>query len=118
MKGDCINGTVLNGCRLPFFYSFLLDKPAGYKVYCEPETKHYKKINKSVLITIKFCLEDINDKKIDFSGDIDFHITIDQSLNNSIQTSYQKFKANSYCVGQKHYSGTKNINGETIFNKK
>ena len=32
--------------------------------------------------------------------------------------SFQKFKANSYCVGQKHYSGTKNIIGEITLNKK
>ena len=32
--------------------------------------------------------------------------------------SFQKFKTNSYCVGQKHYSGTKNIVGEITLNKK
>ena len=32
--------------------------------------------------------------------------------------SFQKFKTNSYCVGQKHYSGTKNIVGEITPNKK
>ena len=32
--------------------------------------------------------------------------------------SFQKFKTNSYCVGQKHYSGTKNISGEITINKK
>ena len=32
--------------------------------------------------------------------------------------SFQKFKTNNYCVGQKHYSGTKNIVGEITFNKK
>ena len=32
--------------------------------------------------------------------------------------SFQKFKTNSFCVGQKHYSGTKNIVGEITFNKK
>ena len=31
---------------------------------------------------------------------------------------FQKFKTNSYCVGQKHYSGTKNIIGEITLNKK
>ena len=30
----------------------------------------------------------------------------------------QKFKTNSYCVGGKHKSGTKNIDGEITFNKK
>ena len=32
--------------------------------------------------------------------------------------SFQKFKTNSYCVGQKHYSGTKDIVGEITFIKK
>ena len=32
--------------------------------------------------------------------------------------SFQKYKTNSYCVGQKHYSGTKNIIGEITLNKK
>ena len=30
----------------------------------------------------------------------------------------QKFKTNCYCVGGKHYSGTKNIPGEITVNKK
>ena len=32
--------------------------------------------------------------------------------------SFQKFKIDSYCVGQKHYSGTKNTVGEITLNKK
>ena len=32
--------------------------------------------------------------------------------------SFQKIKTNSYCVGQKHYSGTKNIVGEITLIKK
>ena len=32
--------------------------------------------------------------------------------------SFQKFKTKSYCVGQKHYSGTKNNAGEITINKK
>ena len=32
--------------------------------------------------------------------------------------SFQKFKTNSYCVGQKHYSSTKNFVGEITFNNK
>ena len=30
----------------------------------------------------------------------------------------QKFKSDSYCVGRKHRSGTKNITGEKTFNRK
>ena len=32
--------------------------------------------------------------------------------------SFSKFKNNSYCVGGKHYSGTTNIRGDIIQNKK
>ena len=32
--------------------------------------------------------------------------------------SFQKFKTNRYCVGQKHYSGTKKFAGEITINKK
>ena len=44
LKCDVIDGSVQNGVRQPIF-SFVLDKPAGYKVFCEPETIHHKKIN-------------------------------------------------------------------------
>ena len=32
--------------------------------------------------------------------------------------NFQKSKTNGYCVGQKHYSGTKDIVGEITFNEK
>ena len=32
--------------------------------------------------------------------------------------SFEKFKTNSYCVGQKHYNGTKKITGDITINKK
>ena len=67
MKCDVINGSVVNGLRQPILYSFILDKKPGYKVFSEPETIHYKKINKSVLNTIKFYLEDDNNEEVDFN---------------------------------------------------
>ena len=51
-KTDVIDGSIVNGVREPILFSFVLDKPAGYKVFWEPETIHYKKISKSVLNTI------------------------------------------------------------------
>ena len=66
LKCDAIDCSVVNGIRQPILYSFVLDKPAGYKNFCEPETIHYKKINKSVLNTIKFYLEDDNNKEANF----------------------------------------------------
>ena len=43
LKCDAIEGSVVDGVRQPILYSFVLDKPSGYKVFCEPETIHYKK---------------------------------------------------------------------------
>ena len=69
MKCDVINGSVVNGIRQPILYSFVSDKPSGYKVFCEPETIHYKKIKKSILNTITFYLEDDNNEKVNFNGE-------------------------------------------------
>ena len=54
LKCDVDDGSVVDGMRQRILYSFVLDKLPGYKVFCEPETIHYKKINKSVLNTIAF----------------------------------------------------------------
>ena len=69
LKCDVIDGSVVNGLRQSISYSFVLDKKPGYKVFSEPETIHYKKINKSVLNTITFYLEDDNNKGVDFNGE-------------------------------------------------
>ena len=67
LKCDAIDGSVVNGVRQPILYSFVLDKPSGYKVFSEPETVHFQKINESVLNTITFYLEDDSDKEVDFN---------------------------------------------------
>ena len=64
---DVIDGSIVNGSRQPILYSFVLDKKPGYKVFCEPESIHYKKINKSVLNTITFYLEDDNNEEVNFN---------------------------------------------------
>ena len=64
---DIIHGSVVDGVRQPILYSFVLDKKPGYKVFCEPETIHFKKFNKSVLNTITFHLEDDNNREVDFN---------------------------------------------------
>ena len=69
LKCDAVDGSVVNGVRQSILYSFILDKPSGYKVFCEPETVLYKKRNKSVLNTITFYLEDDNNKEVDFNGE-------------------------------------------------
>ena len=69
MNCDCIDGPVVNGIKHPIVFGFVLDKKPGYKVFSEPEAIHYKKINKSVLNTITFYLEDDNNKVVDFNGE-------------------------------------------------
>ena len=69
LKCDIIDGSVVTGLRHPILYSVVLDKPSGYKVFCEPETIHYKKMNKFVLNTITFYLEDENTEVVDFNGE-------------------------------------------------
>ena len=70
LKCSCIDGSIQGGVRQPFLFSFVLDKPDGYKVFCETETTHSKKINKSVLNTATFYLEeDNNNEVVDFNGE-------------------------------------------------
>ena len=69
LKCDCIDGSIQGGVRQPILFSFILDKPAEYKVFCEPETIHYKKINKSVSNTITGYLEDEKNEVNDFNGE-------------------------------------------------
>ena len=69
LKCDCIDGSVVDGIRQPILFSFVLDKASGYKVFSEPETIHFKKINKFVLNTITFYLEDDNNEEVNFNGE-------------------------------------------------
>ena len=36
-KYDVIDGSIVSRLRQPIIYSFVLEKPCGYKVSCEPE---------------------------------------------------------------------------------
>ena len=67
LKCDCIDGSIQDGVRQPILFTFVLDKPSGYKKFSEPETIHYKKINKSVLKSVTFYLEEDNNKEVDFN---------------------------------------------------
>ena len=69
LKCDVIDGSVVNALRQPILYSFVIDKKPGYKVFSEPETIHYKKINKSVLNIITFYIEDDKNEKVNFNGE-------------------------------------------------
>ena len=48
---------------------FFFNKLEGYKFFSEPETIHFKKINKSVLNTITFYLETDNHQEVKFKGE-------------------------------------------------
>ena len=67
LKCNCIDGSIQDGVRQPILFSFVLDKPSEFKIFCTPEKIHYKKINKSVLNTITFYLEDDNNEEVDFN---------------------------------------------------
>ena len=67
LKCDVFDGSFVDGIREPRLYSFVLNKLPGYKVFCEPETFHYKKKNKSVLKTTTFYLEDDKNEEFDFN---------------------------------------------------
>ena len=69
LKCDCNLGSVQNGLGQPILYSFVIVKPSGFKFFSEPETIHYKKINKSVLNTITFYLETDENKEVNFNGE-------------------------------------------------
>ena len=64
LKCDGNDGCVVNGLTQPKIYSLVLETPLGYKVFCEPEAVHYKKLNKSVLNTLTFYLEHDDYKKL------------------------------------------------------
>ena len=67
MKCDVIDGSIQCGKRQPVLFSFVLDKPSVYKLFCETETVHYKKVNKFVLNTKTFYLEDDKNEKVSFN---------------------------------------------------
>jgi len=67
LKCDVIDGSILDGFRQPIIFSFILDKPPGYKIFCSPETIHYKKINKTVRDNITFYLENDNNEEVNFN---------------------------------------------------
>ena len=69
LKGDCINGSIVNGIREPVLYSFGLSSLPGHKIYEQPRVKFFKNINKSVLSHNTFCLENDDQKSVAFNGE-------------------------------------------------
>ena len=64
-KFDAFDGSVVKGIQELKLFSFILNKPAGIKVFCKPETINNEKINKIVLKTKNFYLEQ-NHNDVDF----------------------------------------------------
>ena len=61
-------------CRSRWFKTtdiihFRFKQAGGVKLFCVPETIHYKKIYKSVLNTITFYLEDDNKEEVNSEGE-------------------------------------------------
>ena len=69
LKCNVIDGSVVNGLRETIRFSFVLDKPSVNKVVCEPERIHYKKVNRSLLNTTTFYLEDDDHKLVGFHNE-------------------------------------------------
>ena len=69
LKCDCVNGSIVNGVRKPFLYSFALSSLPGHKIYKEPRINLFKKMNKPVLSHITFYLEDDDHQPVDFNGE-------------------------------------------------
>ena len=43
LKCNVIDGSIVGGIRKPIMYSIILNKQPGFKVFCIPETIHYRK---------------------------------------------------------------------------
>ena len=80
LKFNCLNGSIVNGCREPILYSFALSSPPGHEIYKKLRVKLFKKVNKSVLSHITFYFGGDEYKPVDFIGEtVSFtvHLPID-----------------------------------------
>ena len=68
MNCDVIDGSIVEGIQKPILFSSIINNAADYKVFCEPETIHYKK-NKSVSSSISFFLENDKHEEVNFNGE-------------------------------------------------
>ena len=68
VKCNVTDGNLLKSLREPILNSSVSNKPFGFKVICEPETIHYRKVNKPVLNTIPFFLQDDDHKEVNSNG--------------------------------------------------
>ena len=113
MKCDFFDGSAVNGSRQPILHSFILDKPPGYKIFCEPETIQYKKIIKSVLNTITSYLEVDEYEELIFNGEtLTFTMHLEKTHFYFFLKSSQKLETASYCVRVRHRSARTNLYGD------
>ena len=69
LKCDCINGSIVNGTREPFLYSFAHSSPTSHKINNQPRIKLFEKHNKPVLSPFSFHVEDDDHKRIHSNGE-------------------------------------------------
>ena len=66
MKCDVNDGSIISGLRRPIFFSLVLNKPTGFKIFCDPGIIQYKKVNKIVMETTTFYFENDDHKEVTF----------------------------------------------------
>ena len=99
MKYDGFDGSIQNGLRHPILFSFVLDRKPGYKDFCEPETIHYRKINKSVVNTMTFYLGDNNNKEVNFNGEtLTFTLQMVKNWTNMFHYNYTSVRICVYIL--------------------
>ena len=69
LKSYVTVGSIQDRVRQPILFSFVLDKPSGYKAFCETETTYFKKTNKSILNTVTFYSGDNDHEEVNFNGE-------------------------------------------------
>ena len=57
-KFNCVDGSIVNGTRESILFSFSLSSPAGFKIFEQPTSNLFKKVNKNKIGEITFYLED------------------------------------------------------------
>ena len=69
LKCDCVDGSIIDGKRESFLFSFSLDVRPGNKVFMEPSSLLFKKVNKDKIDEISFYLKDDDGHQVDFNGE-------------------------------------------------
>ena len=116
LKCDVTDGSVVNVLRQPILYSFVPNKPLGFKVFYEPETYHFDRINKSVSNTISFYSEDDDHKECNFNGEL-LAFTVQLIKVWTINGAFKILKPIVIMLVKNTTLVQKNIVGEVTFNQ-